>query len=141
MGNLDAKRDWGHAKDYVKAMWMTLQAKKADDWVISTGKTHSIRDLLFVAFKCIGITIEFKGKGINEFATVLKCLNPKYQLPIGKVVVKIDKKYYRPTEVDLLIGDSSKANKILNWYPEINFEDMIQEMVYSDLNLNSKVKN
>ena len=134
LGNLDSKRDWGHARDYVRMMWMILQADKPDDWVISTGKTTSVRDFLLMAFIHVGIEIEFKGKGIDEKAYVKSCSNPKYQLKTGKIVVEIDEEYYRPTEVDLLIGDSSKAKNELGWEPEISVEELVSEMMESDLN-------
>ena len=111
LGNLEARRDWGHAKDYVRMMWMILQADKAEDWVIATGKTHSIRQFVKLAFKHIGVNIEFKSKGINEIGYISSCLNPKFKLTIGKEVIFIDPKYFRPTEVDLLIGDPSKAKE------------------------------
>src|SRR5690606_27431626 len=111
LGNLDAQRDWGHAKDYVKMMWMILQADEPEDWVIATGKTTSVRDFVKMAFKEVGIQLEFKGKGKNEKAYIKECNNPDYKLPIGKEVLNVDPRYFRPTEVDLLIGDPSKAKK------------------------------
>ncbi len=133
LGNLDAKRDWGHAKDYTRMMWMILQHKKAEDWVIATGKTSSIRDFVKIAFGCLGIKLEFTGKGINEKAVVKSCDNPRYQIKIGKEVINVDKKYFRPTEVDLLIGDATKAKKILGWKAEISLEEIIREMVLTDI--------
>jgi GDPmannose 4,6-dehydratase len=138
IGNLDAQRDWGHAKDYVQVMWMILQAKKADDWVIASGRTSSVRDFLKIAFSCVGIELSFKGKGINERGLVESCQNPKYQLDIGREVVVVDPNYFRPTEVDLLIGDSSKANRELGWAPKYTLETIIQEMMESDLKLMKK---
>ena len=135
LGNLDAKRDWGHAKDYVKMMWLILQHDKADDWVISTGKTTKIRDFLIKSFLHVGIELEFSGKGENEIAIVKNSLNPKYNLPVGKEVVSINPNYYRPTEVDLLIGDSSKAKKVLGWEPRISLDELISEMMDNDLSL------
>tara|TARA_B100000989_G_C19522338_1_gene464853 strand:+ start:590 stop:1654 length:1065 start_codon:yes stop_codon:yes gene_type:complete len=135
LGNLDSKRDWGHAKDYVRMMWMILQTDKAEDWVIATGKTTSIRDFVRMAFSCVGIELEFKGSGINEKAYITKCSYPKYQLEIGKEVLSIDSKYFRPTEVDLLIGDPSKAKSKLGWKLDYELEDMVKEMVESDLNV------
>ena len=133
LGNLDAKRDWGHAKDYVRMMWMILQYDKAEDWVIATGKTTSIRNVVKMAFDFLGIELEFIGNGINEKAYVKSCKNSNYQIQIGKEVVNIDPNYFRPTEVDLLVGDSSKAKEKLGWKPEIHLEELIHEMVMSDL--------
>ncbi len=133
LGNLDAKRDWGHAKDYVRMMWMILQHDKAEDWVIATGKTTSIRDVVKMAFSCVGIELEFSGSGINEKATVKLCSNPNYYLETGKEILNIDSNYFRPTEVDLLVGDATKAKEKLGWKPEIHLEELIKEMVLSDL--------
>tara|TARA_B100000963_G_scaffold96486_3_gene83306 strand:+ start:14524 stop:15636 length:1113 start_codon:yes stop_codon:yes gene_type:complete len=138
VGNLDAERDWGHAKDYVKAMWMILQAKKADDWVVSTGKSTSVRDFLKLAFSCVGVELSFVGKGIDERGLVVSCKNPKYQLEIGKEVVVIDSNYFRPTEVDFLIGDSSKIKKELAWKPEYTLDQIVKEMMASDIKLMQK---
>ncbi|MEP7324282.1 MAG: GDP-mannose 4,6-dehydratase [Saprospiraceae bacterium] len=135
LGNLDAKRDWGHAKDYVELMWKILQYKKADDWVIATGVTTSVRDFVKMAFAEVGVVIAFKGKGKSETASIEKCIHPDYQLPKGKVVVKVDPNYYRPTEVELLIGDASKARKILKWKPAYTVDMLCKEMVQSDLEL------
>ncbi len=139
LGNLDAKRDWGHAKDYVRMMWMILQAKKPDDWVISTGVTTSIRDFVIKAFLHIGVEIEFIGKGVKEIAKIKNCNNKNYQLEIGKEILNIDKRYFRPTEVDLLIGDSTKAKKELGWIPEYSLDDLINDMMNSDLEICKKV--
>ena len=138
LGNLDAKRDWGHAKDYVKMMWLILQHDKADDWVISTGKTTTIRDFLIKSFLHVGIELEFIGSGRNEKAFVKKSINPLYKLPVGKQVVRINPNYYRPTEVDILIGDSSKAKKILGWEPQISLDELISEMMENDLSILNK---
>jgi GDPmannose 4,6-dehydratase len=138
LGNLDAKRDWGHAKDYVRMMWMILQAEKAEDWVIATGKTTTVRDFVKMAFAYAGIELEFKGKGKDEKGIVSSCSNPKYQVQIGKEVVAIDPSYFRPTEVDLLIGDATKANTKLGWIPEYTLEQLINEMMESDLKLMTK---
>ena len=138
IGNLDAQRDWGHAKDYVQVMWMILQAKKADDWVIATGRSSSVRDFLKIAFSCVGIELSFEGKGVNERGLVASCHNPKYQLDIGREIVVIDPNYFRPTEVDLLIGDSSKAKQELGWEPKYTLEQIIKEMMDSDLKLMNK---
>ena len=133
LGNLDAKRDWGHAKDYVRMMWMILQYDKAEDWVIATGKTTSIREVVKMAFNYLGIELEFVGKGINEKAVIKSCNNSNYQIEIGKEGLNIDPNYFRPTEVDLLVGDSTKAKEKLGWKAETNLEELIQEMVLSDL--------
>ena len=137
LGNLDAKRDWGHAKDYVEMMWMILQADNAEDWVIATGKTTSIRDFVVMAFNEVGVELEFTGSGINEKATVVECSNSDYSLEIGTEVVGVDKRYFRPTEVDLLIGDASKAKKKLGWEPKTSLEELVADMVSADLK-NSK---
>lgn len=118
MGNIDAKRDWGHAKDYVEGMWLMLQQDKADDFVLATGVTTTVRDFIVLAFNEVGIEIEFSGKTENEIAVVKKCNNPAYQVPVGNVVMKIDPKYYRPSEVELLIGDPAKAKKF--WDGNLN---------------------
>ena len=135
LGNLDAKRDWGHAKDYVELMWKILQYKKADDWVIATGITTSVRDFVRMAFSEAGIELLFKGKGKNESAVVIKCDHPEFQIAKGKVVVKVDPNYFRPTEVELLIGDASKARKILKWTPKYTVEMLCKEMVIADIEL------
>ena len=138
LGNLDAKRDWGHAKDYIRMMWMILQADEAEDWVIATGKTTSVRDFVRMSFAEVGIELEFKGKGVGEKAYILKCNNPDYQLEIGKEILEVDPKYFRPTEVDLLIGDPSKAKNKLGWTPEISLSELIKDMMQSDLVLMKK---
>ena len=138
LGNLDAERDWGHAKDYVRMMWMILQAEIAEDWVIATGKTTSVRDFVKMAFAYTGIELLFIGDGVDEKAVVVSCSNEKYQVEIGKEVVVIDKRYFRPTEVDLLIGNPTKANNKLGWVPEYNLEQLINEMMDSDLKLVKK---
>ena len=140
LGNLDSKRDWGHAKDYIRMMWMILQAKKAEDWVIATGKTTSIRDFVKMAFNYVGIELEFRGSGLSEKAVIASCSNPTYQLEIGREVLSIDPKYFRPTEVDLLIGDATKAKEKLGWKPEIELEVLVNDMMRSDLKLMTKEK-
>ena len=140
LGNLESKRDWGHAKDYVKMMWMILQHNNAEDWVISTGKTTSIRDFVKIAFSMIGVELEFVGSGLNEKGIVKSCSNKKYNLEVGNEVVAVSEKYFRPTEVDLLIGDSTKAKEILGWEPETSLRELICEMVESDLKLFKKDK-
>lgn len=135
LGNLNALRDWGHAKDYVEAMWRILQQEVPEDYVIATGKTTSVRDFVRYAFEEVGIELAFEGEQEMEIARVNKCDNPEYQLEIGKVVVKVDPRYYRPTEVDLLIGDPTKANTKLNWTPKYDLPALVKEMVASDLRL------
>ena len=138
LGNLDAKRDWGHAKDYVRMMWMILQAEQPEDWVIATGVTTTVRDFVRLAFEEVGIKIVFKGEGIEEKAFVTHCNHKDYQLEIGKEVLSIDPTYFRPTEVDLLIGDPSKANRKLGWLPEYNLAYLVKDMMVSDLTLMKK---
>ena len=140
LGNLDAKRDWGHAKDYVRMMWMILQHDTAEDWVIATGRTTAIRDFVIMSFAHIGVELEFKGSGVNETAVIASCSNENYQLQIGKEVLSIDPKYFRPTEVDLLIGDATKAKEKLGWLPEISLENLVEDMMTSDLKLFAKDK-
>ena len=138
LGNLDAKRDWGHAKDYVRMMWMILQADQPEDWVIATNKTTTVRDFVRMAFAEVGIKLEFKGEGESEKGYVLSCDLPEYQLEIGKEVVSVDPKYFRPTEVDLLIGDATKAKEKLGWVPEYDLQDLVKDMMESDLKLMKK---
>tara|TARA_B110000483_G_C18136159_1_gene519578 strand:- start:307 stop:1428 length:1122 start_codon:yes stop_codon:yes gene_type:complete len=138
LGNLDAQRDWGHAKDYVRMMWMILQADEAEDWVIATGKTTSVRDFVTMAFLEVGIELEFKGKGVEEKAFIKVCTNPRFQLEIGKEVLSVDPKYFRPTEVELLIGDPSKANNKLGWIPDYELKDLVKDMMQSDVKLMQK---
>ncbi|OFX78886.1 MAG: GDP-mannose 4,6-dehydratase [Bacteroidetes bacterium GWE2_29_8] len=133
IGNIDAKRDWGHAKDYVEAMWLMLQHYEADDFVVATGETTTVRDFIKFAFYELGIELDFKGEGIDEKAYISKCNNKEYQLPVGKEVLAIDKRYFRPTEVDLLIGDATKAREKLGWKPKYNLKQLIAEMIQSDL--------
>ncbi len=135
VGNLDAQRDWGHAKDYVEAMWRMLQHEKAEDFVIATGVTTSVRDFVKKAFKVIGAEIEFKESGEKEIGVVKKTSNSDYKLKVGQVVVAVDKRYFRPTEVDLLIGNPAKAKQLLNWSPQYTLSQMIDEMVSHDINL------
>ena len=137
LGNMDAKRDWGHAKDYVEGMYLMLQQEKPEDFVLATGITTTIRDFVKMSFAELGIELEFRGKDEAEEAYVLKNTGI-YKLEEGKVVVKVDPKYYRPTEVDLLIGDSRKAMTKLGWKPKYNLSSLVKEMVLSDLNLFNK---
>ena len=133
LGNLSAQRDWGHAKDYVKAMYLMLQQDEPQDFVIATGIATQIREMLELAFGEVGIEVKFTGSGDEEKCVVEKCNDPRYQLEKGKVVVEVDKRYYRPTEVDLLIGDPSKAKEKLGWVPEYDLKTLVKEMVESDL--------
>ena len=137
LGNLNSQRDWGHAKDYVEAMWRILQQDVAEDYVIATGVTTYIRDFVRLSFAEVGIELAFEGEDENEVAKIAACNNPDYQLPIGTVVVRVDPQYYRPTEVDLLIGDPSKS-KSLGWKPKYDLAGLVQEMVDSDLTLFKK---
>ena len=138
LGNLEAKRDWGHAKDYVRMMWMILQADQAEDWVIATGNTTTVRDFVRMSFNEVGIELEFIGTGINEKAIVTKCNKPEFQIEIGKEILAVDPNYFRPTEVDLLIGDSKKAKEKLGWVKEYNLELLIRDMMQSDVRLMQK---
>jgi len=138
LGNLDAKRDWGHAKDYVRMMWMILQAEQPEDWVIATGKTTTVRDFVIMSFSEVGIELEFKGAGINEKAIVIKCNNSLFQIELGKEVLSIDPAYFRPTEVDLLIGDPTKAKEKLGWVPEHDLASLVKDMMESDVSLMKK---
>lgn len=140
LGNLSAKRDWGHAKDYVEAMYLILQQDKPDDYVIATGITTEVRDFVRMAFEEVGIEIRFEGSGAEEKGYIVKCNNPEYQVETGKNVIAVDKRYFRPTEVDLLIGDSSKAQKQLNWKPKYDLKGLVEDMVRSDVKLMKKEK-
>lgn len=135
LGNLNAKRDWGHAKDYVEAMYLILQQDEPDDYVIATGKTTEVRDFVRMAFGEVGITLEFKGNGVDEVGVVASCSNPEFQLPLGREVVAIDPRYFRPTEVDLLIGDPTKAKEKLGWVTKYELPDLVKDMMASDLKL------
>ena len=121
-------------------MWMILQADNPEDWVIATGKTNTVRDFVKMSFKEVGVELEFKGKGKEEIGVVVSCSNSKYKLPLGKEVISIDSKYFRPTEVDLLLGDASKAFNKLGWKPEYNLQELIKEMMESDLKLMQKTQ-
>lgn len=138
LGNLNSLRDWGHAKDYVEAMWRILQQEVAEDYVIATGVTTSVRDFVRLAFAELGVELEFAGEDENEVAKVKACHNPEYQLEIGKIVVKVDPVYYRPTEVDLLIGDPTKSKTKLGWEPQYDLAALVKEMVISDIEVVKK---
>jgi GDPmannose 4,6-dehydratase len=144
MGNLNARRDWGHAKDYVEMQWLMLQQKQPEDFVIATGQQHSVREFITLAASELGITLQWKGKGAKETGIIKKitknssgltqpALSSKHHLKPGDSIISIDPRYFRPTEVDTLLGDPSKAKKKLGWEPKISFEDMVREMVYHDL--------
>lgn len=135
LGNLDARRDWGHAKDYVEAMWRILQQDVAEDYVIATGITTTVRDFVRMAFDELGIELEFTGKGAEEVAVVTACRNKEFILPIGKEVVAVDAAYFRPTEVELLIGDPTKAKTKLGWEPKYDLAELVREMMLSDVEL------
>jgi GDPmannose 4,6-dehydratase len=134
LGNLNALRDWGHAEDYVEAMWLMLQQPKPEDFVIATGITTSVRDFVKMAFHEAGIEIEFKGEGVNEKGFIKSC-SGEYKLPVGKEVVSVDPKYFRPTEVELLLGDPSKAKQKLGWKPKHDLKSLVKDMMSSDLKL------
>lgn len=140
MGNIDAKRDWGHAADYVEAMYLMLQQDTPEDYVVATGITTTVREFITMAFMEAGIEIGFEGKEENEYAVVVKCHNPDFKVQTGKKVMLIDKKYYRPAEVDILIGDASKAYTKLGWKPKYDLKGIVKEMVASDLNLFNRDK-
>ena len=156
IGNLDAKRDWGHAKDYVRMMWMILQADEAEDWVIATGTTTSVRDFVRMSFLEVGIILRFEGEGVKEIGIIDSIDIEKYQrivnpnneqrmshsksLKVGKEVLSVDPKYFRPTEVDLLIGDPTKANTKLGWIPQHDLASLAGDMMKSDLRLMKKLQ-
>ena len=135
LGNLDAKRDWGHAKDYVKAMWLMLQQDTPEDYVIATGVTTAVREFVRLSFAELGIALEFSGEGVAETGVVAACHNPNYQIAIGSTVVQIDERYFRPTEVELLIGDPAKAKRQLGWEPSYDLAALVREMVQADMEL------
>lgn len=138
LGNLDAKRDWGHAKDYVRMMWMILQAEEPEDWVIATGETTTVRDFIKMAFAYIGVTLAFTGEGIDEKGTVIASTNPAFAVKVDQIVVEVDPKYFRPTEVAILIGDASKAFNKLGWKPQYKLQALVDDMMQSDLKLMQK---
>ena len=146
LGNLDAKRDWGHAKDYVRMMWMILQADEPEDWVIATGQTTAVRDFVKMAFQYVGIELEFKGEGVDEKGAITSINNARFQelgidnvtLKVGQEVLAVDPKYFRPTEVDLLLGDPTKAETKLGWSREYQLKELVDDMMASDLKLVTK---
>ncbi|GAB3913005.1 GDP-mannose 4,6-dehydratase [Larkinella knui] len=135
LGNIDSLRDWGHAKDYVEAMWLILQQEKPEDFVIATGVTTSIRDFVRMAFAEIGVELEFRGEGVAERAFVVSASNPDYPVEVGKEVLSIDERYFRPTEVDLLLGDPTKAMTKLNWQPKYDLAALVKDMMTADIDL------
>ena len=138
LGNLDARRDWGHAKDYVDAMWRILQQELPEDYVIAMGETTYVRDFVFMSFAELGIEIEFVGYGVNEKGYVKACTNPMYQIELGKQVIAVDSKYFRPTEVDVLIGDPTKSKTQLGWKPKYDLAGLVSEMMAADVELVKK---
>jgi GDPmannose 4,6-dehydratase len=140
LGNMSAKRDWGHAKDYVKAMYLMLQQDKPEDFVVATGVTTEVREFVKLTFAEAGIEIEFRGEGVEEKGYVVACNNPEYQLEKDMCVVEVDPRYFRPTEVELLIGDPTKANEKLGWKPEYDLKALVEDMMASDLKLMKRDK-
>lgn len=139
IGNLDAERDWGHAKDYVEAMWRMLQVDEPEDFVIATGTRTKVRDFIKMAFENVGVELEFKGSGTEEIG-IVKSSTDVNAFPIGKEVVSVDPKYFRPTEVELLIGDPTKAKQKLGWEPKYTLAELVKEMVESDMQIFSREK-
>ncbi|WP_374166759.1 GDP-mannose 4,6-dehydratase [Arcticibacter sp. MXS-1] len=140
LGNLDAKRDWGHAKDYVEAMYLILQQETPEDFVIATGITTTVRDFVKMAFAETGIAVEFKGEGADEKGYVVSCSNPEYQVEAGTEVVSVDPRYFRPTEVELLIGDPTKSMQKLGWKPKYDLPMLVNDMMKADIELFKKEK-
>ncbi len=140
LGNLDAQRDWGHAKDYVEAMWRILQQDVAEDYVIATGVTTKVREFVRLAFGEVGIVVGFEGEGVDEIGKVISCSNPEFQVEIGTTVVAVDSTYFRPTEVDLLIGDPTKSKTKLGWEPKYDLAGLVKEMVANDVDHFKKEK-
>lgn len=139
VGNLDAKRDWGHARDYVEAMWLMLQQEVAEDFVIATGITTTVRDFIKMAFAEVGVDVEFKGEGLNEIGVVVSAAKDS-NVKAGQEVVCVDPKYFRPTEVELLIGDATKAKEKLGWVPKCTLPELVKEMVHADIEAFTKEK-
>lgn len=135
LGNMDAKRDWGHAKDYIEGMWLMLQQEVAEDYVLATGVTTSVRDFVRLSFRELGVELEFQGEGVNEKGIIASASNPDYAFKVGQEVVNVDPRYFRPAEVELLIGDASKANRQLGWQPKYDLQMLCSEMVQADLDL------
>lgn len=135
MGNIDSLRDWGHAKDYVEAMYLILQQETPEDFVIATGVTTTVRDFIKMAFQEIGVELEFRGEGVDEKAYVTSASNPEFPVEVGKEVMAIDPRYFRPTEVDLLLGDPTKAMTKLNWTPKYDLAGLVKDMMQADIAL------
>ncbi|MBJ6108285.1 GDP-mannose 4,6-dehydratase [Hymenobacter sp. BT523] len=135
LGNLDAKRDWGHAKDYVEAMWRILQQDEPEDFVIATGVTTTVREFVRLAFAEVGVEVAFEGEGVNEVGRVVSCSIPEYQARVGSIVCRVDPTYFRPTEVELLIGDPAKCKAKLGWEPKYDLAALVQDMVQADVEL------
>ncbi|MGK0390175.1 MAG: GDPmannose 4,6-dehydratase [Maribacter sp.] len=135
LGNMDAKRDWGHAKDYVEVMWLMLQEDDPDDYVVATGVTTTVRDFVRMSFREIGVELEFKGEGEQEVGIVASSTNPQYPLEVGRAIIAVDPRYYRPTEVELLIGDPTKARTKLGWTLKYDLAGLVKEMIAKDLEL------
>ncbi|MGG4141990.1 GDP-mannose 4,6-dehydratase [Paenibacillus algorifonticola] len=133
LGNLSAQRDWGHARDYVEAMWRILQQNEPEDYVIATGQTTEVREFVRLAFAEAGIEVAFTGEGADELGHVVSCKHPECQLPVGQLVVQVNPRYYRPTEVELLLGDPGKAQAKLGWTPASSLADLVKDMVAADL--------
>jgi len=144
LGNLDSKRDWGHARDYVKAMWLILRRKKPEDFVIATGRQHSVREFVEMSAKKMGIIIRWRGKGLKEVGIAYKARRPeidiseKGRVKEGQVIVRIDPRFYRPSDVSTLLGNSKKARKLLGWKPEVSFGQLVEDMIVSDFELAEK---
>jgi len=138
LGNLNAERDWGHAKDYVEAMWLILQQEVPEDYVIATGVTTRVREFVRMAFAEVGIEVGFTGEGVDEIGTIISCSNPLYQVSAGTVVVSVDPRYFRPTEVELLIGDPTKSKTKLGWVPKYDLPALVKDMMESDVKLFTK---
>ena len=134
LGNLEAKRDWGYAKDYVRAMWLMLQQEAPEDFVIATGEQHSVREFVTLAAAALGIALAWEGAGADEVGRVVSAAPGRDRpLPPGRIIVRIDRRYYRPAEVDTLLGDATKARTRLGWVPEVRFPELVSEMVREDL--------
>ena len=140
LGNLSAKRDWGHAKDFTKAMHLILQHTSPDDFVVATGVTTEVRDFVRKSFAKTGLTLEFKGEGVNEKGILVKNENKNCALPIGSIIVEVDSRYFRPTEVELLLGDPTKAKNLLGWEPKYDLDALIEDMIFADLKQAEKEK-
>ena len=135
LGNLEAKRDWGHAKDYVEAMWLMLQQSIPEDYVIATGVVTTVREFVRMAFNEVGIELDFINTGIHEIGKILHCKNQEYQLPVGKIVVAVEPKYFRPTDIEMLVGDPTKAQTELNWKLRYDLPALVKDMMENDLTI------